>query len=58
VERFVSRFEDSYFLLACHIALPLKLTPQLVNYLRIEFLKSERVPWIAEADLLLSNLCR
>ena len=22
VERFVSRFEDSYFLLACHVALP------------------------------------
>ncbi|MCL2926006.1 MAG: formylglycine-generating enzyme family protein, partial [Trichodesmium sp. MAG_R04] len=58
VERFVSRFEDSYLLLACHVALPLILTPQLVNYLRIEFLKSERVPWIAEADLLLSNLCR
>ncbi len=58
VERFVSRFEPSYYLLACHAALPLVLTPELVNYLRIEFLKSEKVPWIAEADLLLSNLCR
>ncbi|MCH2051144.1 MAG: formylglycine-generating enzyme family protein, partial [Trichodesmium sp. ALOHA_ZT_67] len=58
VEQFVSRFEDSYFLLASHVALPLVLTPELVNYLRIEFLKSEKVPWISEADLLLSNLCR
>ena len=32
VERFVSRFEDSYYLLACHVALPLVLTPRLVNY--------------------------
>ena len=58
VERFVSRFEDSYYLLACHVALPLVLTPRLVNYLRMEFLRSAGVPWIAEADLLLSNLCR
>ena len=58
VERFVSRFENSYYLLACHVALPLVLTPELVNYLRIEFLRGEKVPWIAEADLLLSDLCR
>ncbi|MGK7892732.1 MAG: formylglycine-generating enzyme family protein, partial [Xenococcus sp. (in: cyanobacteria)] len=58
VERFVSRFEPSYYLLACHVALPLVLTPELVNYLRVQFLKSEGVPWIAEADLLLSDLCR
>ncbi|MBD2418231.1 formylglycine-generating enzyme family protein [Anabaena cylindrica FACHB-243] len=58
VERFVSRFESSYRLLACHAALPLVLTPELVNYLRVQFLKSEGVPWIAEADLLLSDLCR
>ncbi len=58
VERFVSRFESSYYLLACHAALPLVLTPELVNYIRIYFLKSEGVPWIAEADLLLSDLCR
>ena len=58
VERFVSRFEDSYYLLACHVAVPLAITPELVNYLRIEFLRNERVPWIAEADLLLSDLCK
>jgi formylglycine-generating enzyme required for sulfatase activity len=58
VEQFVGRFESSYRLLACHAALPLVLTPELVNYLRVQFLKSEGVPWIAEADLLLSDLCR
>ncbi|MGK7874326.1 MAG: formylglycine-generating enzyme family protein [Xenococcaceae cyanobacterium] len=58
VERFVRRFEPSYRWLACHAALPLVLTPELVNYLRMQFLKSEGVPWIAEADLLLSDLCR
>jgi formylglycine-generating enzyme required for sulfatase activity len=58
VERFVGRFESSYRLLACHAALPLVLTPELVNYLRVQFLKSKGVPWIAEADLLLSDLCR
>ncbi|OPH10181.1 formylglycine-generating enzyme family protein [Cylindrospermopsis raciborskii] len=58
VKRFVGRFESSYHLLACHAALPLVLTPELVNYLRVQFLKSEGVPWIAEADLLLSDLCR
>ena len=30
VERFVSRFEDSYYLLACHVAVPLAITPELV----------------------------
>ncbi len=58
VERFVSRFEPSYHWLACHVALPLVLTPELVNYLRVQFLRSEEIPWIAEADLLLSDLCR
>jgi formylglycine-generating enzyme required for sulfatase activity len=57
VERFVSRFENSYRLLAYHAALPLVLTPELVNYLRNEFLRGEQVPWVAEVDLLLSDLC-
>jgi cell division protein ZapA (FtsZ GTPase activity inhibitor) len=57
VERFVRRFEPSYRLLAYHAALPLVLTPELVNYLRVEFLRGE-VPWVAEVDLLLSDLCR
>jgi formylglycine-generating enzyme required for sulfatase activity len=56
VERFVRRFESSYRQLACYAALPLVLTPELVNYLRNQFLRSN-VPWVAEADLLLSDLC-
>jgi formylglycine-generating enzyme required for sulfatase activity len=58
VERFVARFERNYRYLACHCALPLVLTPELVNYIRVQFLLNEEVPWIAEADLLLSELCR
>ena len=55
VNRFVGRFEPSYYELVCHAALPLVLTPELVSYLRNEFLRE--TPWIAEVDLLLSELC-
>ncbi|NJL65199.1 MAG: hypothetical protein HC903_29700, partial [Methylacidiphilales bacterium] len=58
VERFINRFDESYRLLAYHAALPLLLTPELVNYLRVEFLRDENVSWVAEVDLLLSDLCR
>jgi hypothetical protein len=54
----VARFEPTYRYLACHCALPLVLTPELVNYIRVQFLLNEEIPWIAEADLLLSELCR
>lgn len=37
VERFVRRFQPSYKLLACHAALPLVLTPELLNFLRVQF---------------------
>jgi formylglycine-generating enzyme required for sulfatase activity len=57
VERFVRRFEPSYRRLAYYAALPLVLTPELVNYLRSQFLLKDGVPWVAEADLLLSDLC-
>lgn len=57
VDRFVRRFESSYRLLAFHAALPLVLTPELLNYLRNQFLRSDKVPWVAEVDLLLSDLC-
>jgi hypothetical protein len=57
VERFVRRFDPSYRLLLYHAALPLVLTPELLNYLRTEFLQGE-VPWVAEVDLLLSDLCQ
>lgn len=57
VERFIRRFEPSYRLLAYHAALPLVLTPELLNCLRNQFLRGEGVPWVAEVDLLLSDLC-
>ncbi|MEC4888025.1 MAG: formylglycine-generating enzyme family protein [Scytonema sp. PMC 1070.18] len=57
VNRFEARFQPSYRLLAYHAALPLVLTPELVNFLRVQFLRGE-VPWVAEVDLLLSDLCR
>jgi hypothetical protein len=57
VERFVRRFGESYRLLACHAALPLILTPELLHYLRNTFLRGQ-VPWVAEVDLLLSELCQ
>ncbi len=55
VDRFVQRFEPSYRQLAFYAALPLVLTPELVHYLRN--LLEAQVPWVAEVDLLLSDLC-
>jgi formylglycine-generating enzyme required for sulfatase activity len=57
VELWVRRFQPSYRILACYTALPLVLTPELVNYLWLEFLR-DVVPWVAGVDLLLSELCR
>ena len=56
VDRFVARFEASYRPLVHYAALPLALTPELVHYLRQQFLPA--TPWVAEVDLLLSELCR
>ena len=56
VDRFVARFEASYRPLVHYAALPLALTPELVHYLRQQFLPD--TPWVAEVDLLLSELCR
>jgi tetratricopeptide (TPR) repeat protein len=43
-------------LLAMHAALPLGLSPELAHLLRVNFVRE--APFIAEADLLLSPLCR
>ncbi|MEB3294505.1 MAG: hypothetical protein VKJ24_15215, partial [Synechococcales bacterium] len=51
------RAEPGYRELARYAAMPLVLTPELLGYLRVEFLRGQ-VDWIAEADLLLSDLCR
>jgi tetratricopeptide (TPR) repeat protein len=57
VDEFLWRFEGDgdYRALACHAALPLILTPTLLKFLRHEFLP--HLSWVAEVDLLLSNLC-
>ncbi|WP_228053754.1 AAA-like domain-containing protein [Nodosilinea sp. LEGE 07298] len=58
VNAFVARFNHTgYRELAYHAALPLVLTPELVHYLRTRFLREANVPWEAEVDLLLSDLC-
>jgi hypothetical protein len=55
---FERRFGSKHLLLACHAALPLILTPELLNLIRINFLDEEQIPWVAEVDFLLSSLCR
>ena len=57
ITNFRDRFGASHYRLAQYASLPLLLTPELVSFLRSRFLRGE-VPWIAEADLLLSDLCR
>jgi formylglycine-generating enzyme required for sulfatase activity len=57
VERFVQRFVPSYQRLAYYAALPSVLTPELVHYLWSQFLRQHKVPWVAQVDLLLSDLC-
>lgn len=53
---FARRFGSEHAKLALYAALPLGLTPDLVHLLRVNFVP--QAPWIAEADLLLSPLCR
>ena len=55
-ERFLLCFGASYKPLAYYAALPFVLTPELLHYLRNQFLRT--IPWEAEVDLLLSDLCR
>jgi ribosomal protein S1 len=57
---FEKLFGTGHFLLACHAALPSLLTPELLHFIRLNFLDQQkpRTPWIAEMDLLLSPLCR
>ena len=56
VVSFARRYGEAHILLAMHAALPVGLTPDLLHLMRINFANS--APWIAEADLLLSPLCR
>jgi len=59
IARFARRFGEPHRRLAWFAALPLILTPELVNYLRVHFFSDcGHASWISEADLLLSDLCR
>ena len=55
---FERRFGQKHLKLACYAALPLILTPELVNLIHINFLDHLAIDWIAETDFLLSPLCR
>ncbi len=55
---FERNFGRKHLKLACHAALPLILTPELINLIHINFLDNQQIPWVAEIDFLLSPLCR
>ncbi|MCP4698273.1 MAG: formylglycine-generating enzyme family protein, partial [Gammaproteobacteria bacterium] len=58
IVNYEKNFGSQNLKLACHAAFPFILTPELVNLIHINFLDSEKIPWIAETELLLSSLCR
>ena len=62
IAAFRKQFGEGHFYLACHAALPLALTPDLLYYLWANFQRDIHgrlldIPWIAVTDLLLSSLC-
>lgn len=62
IKSFTTRFGTAYLYLAYHAAFPLTLTPDLLYRLWANFqcdIYGEvlNIPWIAVADLLLSNIC-
>ena len=62
IAAFRQRFGEGHFYLACHAALPLALTSDLLYCLWAEFQRDIHgngleIPWIAVADLLFSGLC-
>ncbi|MGD8858087.1 MAG: hypothetical protein PVG33_17255, partial [Chloroflexota bacterium] len=65
IQRFRKRFADygdAHLFLAYHAAFPLVLTADLVYRMWVNFDRDEQdtlldIPWIATADLLLSDLC-
>jgi DNA-binding NtrC family response regulator/DNA-directed RNA polymerase specialized sigma24 family protein len=56
VDQLARRFDESYRLLAYYAAMPLILTPDLLHFLSNRFLRG-KAPWVAEVDLLLSDIC-
>lgn len=62
IERFRRRYGDAHWLFACHAALPLTLTTDLLycireNFTQDFFKNGYDIPWSAISDLLLSGLC-
>jgi uncharacterized protein YkwD len=62
IESFEKRFGKAHLYLAYHAAFPLALTPDLLyrlwaNFQRDIYGEVLGIPWLAVADLLLSNLC-
>ena len=62
IESWRHRFGEGHFYLACHAALPLALTPDLLyclweNFQRDTHGEAIEISWIAVADLMLSSLC-
>ncbi|MBK6710981.1 MAG: CHAT domain-containing protein [Chloroflexi bacterium] len=63
IDRFAERYGQARLDFACHAALPLALTPDLLYALWFNFNEDVNgvplnVPWIAVANLLLSPLCQ
>ena len=56
IDTFLMRFGNDYQALLDYAAIPVVVTPELLNYLRMEF--TPKLPWVAEVDLLLSDLFR
>jgi formylglycine-generating enzyme required for sulfatase activity len=62
IETFAQKFGIAHLYLAYHCAFPLALTPPLAYQIWGEFQHDNEkqhlnIPWVAVADLLLSNLC-
>jgi formylglycine-generating enzyme required for sulfatase activity len=62
IETFAQKFGIAHLYLAYHCAFPLALTPTLAYQIWGEFQHDNEtqhlnIPWVAVADLLLSNLC-
>jgi len=62
IAAFRKQFGEGHFYLACHAALPMALSPDLLYCLWANFQRDINgrlldIPWIAVGDLLLSGLC-
>jgi SOS regulatory protein LexA len=55
ISSFIENFGQAHLILACHAAFPLALTPDMLYQIWAYF--TPQTPWIAVADILLSNLC-